>query len=95
MNEGSLTLRRVSFMVWPGEAANTEHIQVKDFTTEDRHRQLIHWAGLCWGKTLEQMSRPDILLHFEKSITAACLSGLGFGDGVAHNFGFNVRSSLP
>jgi hypothetical protein len=66
MNEGSLTLRRVSFMVWPGEAANTEHIQVKDFTTEGRHRQLIHWAGLRWGKTLEQMPRSDILLHFEE-----------------------------
>jgi hypothetical protein len=66
LNEGSLTLRRISFMVWPGKAADVEHIQVKDFTTEGRHRQLIHWAGLRWGKTLEQMPRSDILSHFEK-----------------------------
>jgi hypothetical protein len=53
-------------MLWPGDAASTLHIQVESFTSEGRHRQLIHWAGLRWGKTLEQMPRPDILLHFEK-----------------------------
>jgi hypothetical protein len=66
VQEGKLTLRREPFMVWPGEAVRAERIQVKDFTPEGRHQQLIHWAGLRWGKTLEEMPRPDILLHFEE-----------------------------
>ncbi len=66
VQQGKLTLRREPFMVWPGIAAVTEHIHVKDFTPEGRHQQLIHWAGLRWGKTLEEMPRPEILLHFEE-----------------------------
>jgi hypothetical protein len=66
VQNGQLTLRRESFMVWPGEANSTKHIQVKDFTPEGRHRELIHWAGLRWGKTLKLMPRSDILLHFQK-----------------------------
>jgi hypothetical protein len=64
--QGKLTIRRESFMVWPGESVRVEHIQVNDFTPEGPHQQLIHWAGLRWGKTLEEMPRSEILLHFEK-----------------------------
>jgi hypothetical protein len=64
--QGKLTIHRESFMIWPGESVRAEHIQVNDFTPEGRHRQLIHWAGLRWGKTLEEMPRSEILLHFEK-----------------------------
>jgi len=64
--DGKLTIRREPFMVWPGEAARAEHIQVRDFTPEGRHQELIHWAGLRWGKTLEEMPRSDILSYFEK-----------------------------
>jgi hypothetical protein len=66
VQQGKLTIRREPFMVWPGAAVPAEHIQVKDFTPEGGRQQLIHWAGLRWGKTLEEMPRPDILLHFEK-----------------------------
>ena len=66
VQQGKLTIRREPFMVWPGEAVRAEHIQVKDFTPEGRHQQLIHWAGLRWGKTLEEMPRSEILLHFER-----------------------------
>jgi hypothetical protein len=66
VQQGALTLRREPFMVWPGEAVRAGHIQVKDFTPEGRHQQLIHWAGLRWGKSLEEMPRPEILLHFER-----------------------------
>src|SRR5206468_441683 len=63
--QGQLTLRRAPFMAWPGLAENTKHIRVEDLTAESPHRQLIHWAGLRWGKTIAQMPRSDILLHFE------------------------------
>jgi len=66
VHQGKLSIRREPFMVWPGTAARTEHIQVRDFTPEGRHQQLIHWAGLRWGRTLEEMPRPEILLHFEE-----------------------------
>ncbi len=66
VQQGKLTIRREPFMVWPGEAIRAEHIQLKDFTPEGRHQQLIHWAGLGWGKTLEEMPRSEILLYFEK-----------------------------
>jgi len=66
VQQGKLTLRREPFMVWPGTASLTQHTQVQDFTPEGRHQQVIHWAGLRWGKTLEEMPRADILLHFEE-----------------------------
>ncbi len=66
VQQGTLTIRREPFMVWPGAAGRTEHIQTKDFTPEGRHQQLIHWAGLRWGKALEEMPRSEILLHFEE-----------------------------
>jgi hypothetical protein len=65
VQQGKLTIRREPFMVWPGGAVPAEHIQMQDFTPQGRHQQLIHWAGLRWGKTPEEMPRPDILLHFE------------------------------
>jgi hypothetical protein len=63
--KGELTIQREPFMVWPGQLSNTAHIRVDDFTPEGPHRELIHWAGLRWGKTISQMPRADILLHFE------------------------------
>lgn len=66
MQRGELTLRREPLMVWPGVAAGAKHIQVTDFTSGVPHQQVIHWAGLRWGKTPEEMLRSDILLHFEK-----------------------------
>ena len=39
---------------------------LKDLNSEGQNRQLIHWAGLRWGKTLEEMPRSEILLHFEE-----------------------------
>lgn len=66
MQRGELTLRREPLMVWPGETARAKHIQVTDFTSDGPHQQVIHWAGLGWGKTPEEMLRSDILVHFEK-----------------------------
>jgi len=66
VQQGKLTIRCEPFMVWPGDPVCAEHIQMKDFTPEGQHQQLIHWAGLGWGKTLEEMPRSEILLHFEK-----------------------------
>lgn len=65
MQRGELTLRREPFMVWPGEIGHAKHIQVTDLTSDGLHQQVIHWAGLRWGKTPEEMLRSDILLHFE------------------------------
>jgi hypothetical protein len=65
VQQDKLSIRREPFMVWPGVVSITEHIQVKDLTPEGRHQELIHWAGLRWGKTLEEMPRSEILLHFE------------------------------
>ena len=64
--KGELTLRREPLMVWPGEASCARHIQVTHLTSESPHKQVIHWAGLGWGKTPEEMLRSDILLHVEK-----------------------------
>jgi len=66
VQQGKLTIRRVPVMVWPGEAARAEHIQLKGLAPDGPHRQVIHWAGLGWGKRLEDMPRSEILLHFEK-----------------------------
>lgn len=66
VQQGKLTIRREPFMAWPGEAARAEHIQVKDLTPEGRHQQVIHWAGLGWGKTIGEMPRSEILFHFEE-----------------------------
>lgn len=65
MNRGELTLRREPLVVWPGESGHARHIQVTDLTPDGPHQQVIHWAGLRWGKTPEEMPRSDILLHFE------------------------------
>lgn len=65
VQHGELTIHREPFMVWPGEAARAEHIHLEDLTFEGRQQQVIHWAGLGWGKALEEMPRPEILLHFE------------------------------
>lgn len=66
VQQGRLTIRRVPFMVWPGEAARAEHIQLADLTLDGPHQQVMHWAGLGWGKSLEEMPRSEILSHFEK-----------------------------
>jgi len=66
VQKSELTLRREPFMIWPGNETATCQIRLADLTREGRHQELIHWAGLRWGKTLEQMPRSDILLHFEK-----------------------------
>lgn len=66
IQKGELTLRREPLMVWPGEIGHARHIQVADFTSDGRHQKVIHWAGLRWGKTPEEMLRSDILLHFDK-----------------------------
>jgi hypothetical protein len=63
---GKLTIHREPFMVWPGELARAEHVQLADLTLEGRQEQVIHWAGLGWGKAPEEMPRPEILLHFEE-----------------------------
>jgi hypothetical protein len=65
VQHGELTIHREPFMVWPGEVARAEHIQLADLTPEGRQQQVIHWAGLGWGKALEAMPRSEILLHFE------------------------------
>lgn len=62
---GELSLRREPFMVWPGEPSRVQHIQVADLTESCPHAQVIHWAGLAWGKTIDEMPRADILQHFE------------------------------
>jgi hypothetical protein len=61
-----VTLHREPFMVWPGRLANVEHISVADLIPAGKHEELIHWAGLRWGRRLGQMPRSDILLHFEE-----------------------------
>jgi hypothetical protein len=66
VQQGKLTIRREPFMAWPGEPSRADHIQLKDINPEGRHRQLIHWAGLRWGKTIEEMPKPEMLLHFEE-----------------------------
>lgn len=65
LQRSELTLRREPLMARPGESSGVEHIQVADFTSDGPHQQVIHWAGLRWGKTPEEMPRSDILLHFE------------------------------
>jgi hypothetical protein len=62
---GELTIHREPFMAWPGEAARAEHIHLEDLIPEGQQQQVIHWAGLGWSKSLEEMPRPEILLHFE------------------------------
>jgi len=65
VQHGQLSIHREPFMVWPGEAAHAKHIHLEDFTSEGRQQQVIHWAGLGWGKAPNEMPRPEILLHFE------------------------------
>jgi hypothetical protein len=60
-----LTLRREPLMAWPGGEEAVRHIQVSDFTPEGKHHQVIHWTGLRWGKTIEEMPRPEVLRYFE------------------------------
>jgi hypothetical protein len=73
--QGQLTIRRVPFMVWPGEAARAQHIHLEDLTRDGPHQQVIHWAGLGWGKTISEMPRSEILLHFENIYYRAILFG--------------------
>ena len=63
---GELTIRRERFMLRPGKDSCSDHIQLKDLNPQGQHQELIHWAGLRWGKTLSEMPRSEILLHFEK-----------------------------
>lgn len=70
LQEGKLTLVRDKFMLWPGEEVNTAHIKLEDFASEGSHRELIHWAGLRWGKTIQQMPRADILNFFLREYQA-------------------------
>jgi hypothetical protein len=65
VQNGELSLRREPFMVWPGEARRVKHIQLFDLTAASSHAQVIHWAGLAWGKTIDEMPRAEILHHFE------------------------------
>jgi hypothetical protein len=65
--QGKLTIRREPFMVWPGKLARVQHIKLQDLTSESPHQLVIHWAGLAWGKTLEEMPRSEILVFFEKT----------------------------
>jgi len=66
LQRGELSLRREPFMLWPGDEANTRSIRLGDLTPDSPHPVLIHWAGLRWGKSPEQMPRADILLHFQR-----------------------------
>ena len=66
LQEGELTIRRDPFMLRPAKGSCADHIQLKDLDPEGQHQELIHWAGLRWGKTLNEMPRSEILLHFEK-----------------------------
>jgi hypothetical protein len=63
--KGRLSFHREPFMVWPGESQRTAHIRVADLTADSPHAQVIHWAGLAWGKSPAEMPRADILSHFE------------------------------
>jgi hypothetical protein len=65
VQRGNLTIRREPFMVWPGVPSRAEHIRLEDINSEGKHQQLIHWAGLRWGKTIEEMPKPEILRFFE------------------------------
>lgn len=67
MRRRELTLRREPLVVWPGENGHISDIQVTDFTSAGPHQQVIHWAGLRWGKTPQEMPRSDILLHFQRT----------------------------
>lgn len=67
VQQGNLTIRRTPFMVWPGETAGAEHIRLEDLTSNGPHQQVIHWAGLGWGRALKEMPRSEILLHFEQT----------------------------
>jgi len=60
-----LSIRREPFMVRPGKGDCGAHIQPKDLNPEGKIQQLMHWAGLRWGRTLEEMPRSEILLYFE------------------------------
>jgi hypothetical protein len=65
LQHNELTLRREPLMAWPGGEEAARHIQLSDFTPEGKHHQVIHWAGLRWGKTIEEMPRSEVLRHFE------------------------------
>src|SRR5262249_2042202 len=65
LQHDGLTLRREPLMAWPGGEDAAQHIQLRDFTPEGKHHQVIHWAGLRWGKTIEEMPRSEVLRHFE------------------------------
>lgn len=60
-----LSIRREPFMAWPGDLHRTAHIDVRKLLRDSPYEQVVHWAGLCWGKPFGQIPRSDILLHFE------------------------------
>lgn len=65
LQDRAITLWREPFMVWPGVEANVRHIRVENLVPKKGYPEVIHWAGLRWGKTLQEMPRADILLYFE------------------------------
>jgi hypothetical protein len=75
VQQRQLTLHREPFMVWPGEFSRARHIRVQDLTLNAPHAEVIHWAGLGWGRPLEEMPRSEILLHFENLYYARIPSG--------------------
>lgn len=64
---GQLSVRREPFMVWPGDSDRSKRVQLEDLTVSGAVQQLVHWAGLGWYKTIEEMPRSEILVHFEDS----------------------------
>ena len=66
VQKGRLSIRRARYMAWPGEPSRADHILLQDLTSEGRQRQIIHWAGLRWGRTVDEMPRSEILTHFEE-----------------------------
>ncbi|HQH27092.1 MAG TPA: hypothetical protein PLP17_06820 [Oligoflexia bacterium] len=64
--KGELVIHREPFMLWPGEPEEVKHLRLDDFSRDSAHRELIHWAGLRWGKKPSQMPRADILEWFEE-----------------------------
>lgn len=65
VQRGELTIRREGFMAWPGVPSRADHIHLEDLNSQGKHQQLIHWAGLRWGNTIDEMPKAEILHHFE------------------------------
>jgi hypothetical protein len=95
VQQSKLAIRRVPFMVWPGEAARAEHIHLKELTLDGPHRQVIHWAGLGWGRALEDMPRPEVLLHFEDLYYSRIPLGAWFRQWRRLRFWIRQRFTTP